>query len=414
MIDVDKWQEIGSTLLRHKLRTALTAFGVFWGIFMLVTLLGAGKGFENGVKRMFERQENVVYFWASKTTMPHAGLSTGREIRMTGADVAAIMNNIEEVALISPGNFMGSLFVKRGLKGDSLEVFGTHPEMLEMRPYDVPLGRFINAIDIRERRKVAVLGVRARQMLFGPEENPVGEYIQINNVFFKVVGVADSRRPDGNSREEETVYIPNTTLRHVFNLGEHVHQLMLLPKPGIRGDAVEKRVKALLQERLKVHPEDRRAITSFNMEREFQKVQGLHQGIRMFSWLVAIGTILAGAIGVGNVMLIVVKERTREIGIRKALGARPSSIVAMIVQESLVITAVAGYMGLVVGVVLLETVNRMLSNMGANNRFFSNPEIDFGTAFTAIVVLILAGLLAAWLPAARAAAIDPILALQEE
>lgn len=412
MIDVDKWQEIWSTLMRHKLRTLLTAFGVFWGIFMLVTLLGAGNGFENGVKRMFDRQENVVFFWASKTTMPYAGLSTGREIRITDAEVAAV-GGLDEVALVAPGNFMGSLFIKRGLKGDSLEVMGAHPEALAMRPYDIPQGRFINEIDIRERRKVAVIGIRARQMLFG-QENPIGEYIQINNVFFKVVGVTDSRRPDGNAREEETVLIPNTTLQYTFDQADRVHQLMLLPKPGVRGDALEKRVKALLQQRLKIHPEDRRAITSFNMEQEFAKVQGLHRGIRVFSWLVAIGTILAGAIGVGNVMLIVVKERTREIGIRKALGARPASIVAMIVQESLVITALAGYMGLVVGVVLLETVNRTLSNMGANNRFFSNPEIDFGTAFTAILVLVLAGLLAAWLPAARAAAIDPILALQEE
>jgi putative ABC transport system permease protein len=414
MIDLDKWQEIGSMLMRHKLRTLLTAFGVFWGIFMLVTLLGAGNGFENGVKRMFDRQENVVFVWASKTTMPYAGLPIGREIRMTDAEVAAIANTIDEVALVAPGNFLGSPLIKRGAKSDTLEVRGAHPEALTMRPLDVVLGRFINEIDMNERRKVAVIGPRARRVLFKEDENPVGAYIQIYNVFFQVVGVLDSRQMGDDSDDDDMVLLPNTTIRHTFNMTDRVHQLMILPKPGVRGELVEKKVKALLQERLKIHPEDPRAVLSFSMQKEFEKVQGLHQGIRIFSWLVAIGTILAGAIGVGNVMLIVVKERTREIGIRKALGARPASIVSMIVQESLAITAISGYMGLIVGVILLETINRVLSSMGSGNRFFTNPEISFGTAISAIIVLMLAGLLAALLPAVRAASIDPIVALQEE
>jgi putative ABC transport system permease protein len=414
MIDLDKWQEISSMLMRHKLRTLLTAFGVFWGIFMLVTLLGAGNGFENGVKRMFDRQENVVFVWASKTTMPYAGLPVGREIRITDAEVEAIVNNIDEVASIAPGNFLGSPLIKRGVKSDTLEVRGAHPEALTMRPLDIVLGRFINEIDINERRKVAVIGPRARRVLFKEDENPVGAYIQIYNVFFQVVGVLDSRQMGDDSDDDDIVLLPNTTIRHTFDMTDRVHQLMILPKPGVRGELVEKRVKALLHERLKIHPEDPRAVLSFSMQKEFEKVQGLHQGIRIFSWLVAIGTILAGAIGVGNVMLIVVKERTREIGIRKALGARPASIVSMIVQESLAITAISGYMGLVVGVILLETINQVLSSMGSGNRFFTNPEISFGTAISAIIVLMLAGLLAALLPAVRAASIDPIVALQEE
>jgi putative ABC transport system permease protein len=413
MIDLDKWQEICSTLMRHKLRTLLTAFGVFWGIFMLVALLGAGKGLENGVKRMFDRQENIVFFWASKTTMPYAGLSVGREIRMNDSDIAAILNTVDEVQAIAPLNFMGSVLTKRGVKNENLELMGVHPEMLQMQPFDVPAGRYINEIDIGERRKVVVIGERAREVLFGNDENPVGQYIQIYNVFFQVVGVLKLRRPNQGGRDRESIYIPNTTLRYLYNMGDRLHQLTILPRPGIPGSHVEQRVDELLRKRHSVHPEDPRAFPSFSMQEEYAKVQGLHSGIKIFSWLVAIGTILAGAIGVGNVMLIVVKERTREIGIRKALGARPSSIIAMIVQESLVITAVSGYMGLVVGVILLETINRILSGMG-DNRFFANPEISFGTAFIAILVLVLAGLLAALLPATRAAGIDPIVALQEE
>jgi putative ABC transport system permease protein len=414
MIDLDKWQEIHSTLMRHKLRTLLTAFGVFWGIFMLVALLGAGKGLENGVKRMFERQENIVFFWASKTTLPYAGLSTGREIRMNDADIAAILNTIDEVEAIAPLNFMGDQLVRRGAKSDNLQLMGVHPEMIQMLPYDIPAGRFINAIDIRERRKVVVIGERAKEVLYAPDENPVGSYIEFDNVFYQVVGVLKLRRPDRGGRDRESIYIPNTTLRYTYNMTDRVHQLTILPRPGIPGTVVEQRVDELLRKRHSVHPADPRAFPSFSMQQEYAKVQGLHSGIKIFSWLVAIGTILAGAIGVGNVMLIVVKERTREIGIRKALGARPSSIVAMIVQESLVITAVSGYMGLVVGVILLETINRILSGMGSDNRFFANPEISFGTAFIAILVLVIAGLLAALLPATRAAGIDPIVALQEE
>jgi putative ABC transport system permease protein len=310
---------------------------------------------------------------------------------------------------------MGSQPVARGGKNDTLLILGAYPVMLNLVPYDITLGRFINELDINERRKIAVIGTRVKNVLFEPDKNPIGEYIEINNVFFKVVGIFDSRRPaEDANRDEETIMIPNTTLRYTFNQGDRIHQMMLTPKPGVRSEILEEQAKTFLKIRHKVHPDDRVAIGTFNIQERFEEVQGLHTGVRLFSWLVAIGTILAGAIGVGNIMLIVVKERTREIGIRKALGARPASIVSMIIQESLVITAVSGYMGLVIGVALLETINRVLSNIGADTQFFSNPEISFQTAFLAICILIIAGILAALMPAARAARIDPIVALQEE
>lgn len=416
MIDIDKWQEIYMTVRRHKLRTGLTAFGVFWGVFMLVALLGAGKGLENGVKRTFERSENLVYVWTSgKTTLPYAGLSKGREIKLDDDDVKAITQSVDGVAAIAPSNFMGSQNVEHGDKNDVLQVTGEYPVLIKMQPFDIVEGRFIDEFDIRDLRKVAVIGSRVREVLFAPEENPIGQNIEINNVFFQVVGVFHSRRPgDDADRDGERIMIPNTTLRRVFNQGDRLHRLVLTPKPGVRSEVVEQRVNTLLRERHKIHPQDPSAIGTFNMQQEYEKVQGLFTGIKLFSWLVAIGTILAGAIGVGNIMLIVVKERTREIGIRKALGARPASIVLMIVQESIVITAVSGYAGLVVGVALLETINRALSKLGNDSKFFANPEISFDTAFVAICVLIAAGLLASLLPAAKAAAVDPIVALQEE
>lgn len=417
MIDIDKWQEIYMTVKRHKLRTGLTAFGVFWGVFMLVVLLGAGNGLESGVKRAFERSENLVYVWTSgKTTLPYAGLSKGREVKLNDADIAALLRNVDGVATIAPTNHMGSQYVERLDKNDVLQVSGEYPALITMQPFDIVDGRFINELDMRERRKVAVIGSRVREVLFEPGENPVGKDIEINNVFFQVVGVFHSLRPsrDNAERESERIMMPNTTLRHVFNQRDQVHRLILVPEPGVRSEIIEERVEALLKERHKVHPQDPSAIGTFNMQKEYEKVQGLFTGIEIFSWLVAIGTIFAGVIGVGNIMLITVKERTREIGIRKALGARPASIVFMIVQESVVITAVSGYLGLVVGVALLETINRLLTRLGNDSRFFTNPEISFETAFIAIGALIVAGLLAAWLPAAKAASIDPILALQEE
>ncbi|HEX7027604.1 MAG TPA: ABC transporter permease [Gammaproteobacteria bacterium] len=416
MIDVDKWQEIYLTVKRHKLRTGLTAFGVFWGVFMLVVLLGAGKGMENGVKQSFDRMENLVFIWSSgKTTLPYAGLSKGREVRLNDDDIKAIMNNVDGVARVAPTNFMGGQNVEHLDNNDVLEVTGEYPVLIAMQPYDMVEGRFINELDIQERRKVAVIGSRVRQVLFEPGQDPVGRDIQINNVFFQVVGVFNSRRPGEDAdRDSERVMVPNTTLRYIFNQGDRVHRLIVMPQPGIRSEIVEQRVDKLLRERHKVHPQDPSGIGTFNMQQEYEKVQGLFSGIRLFSWVVAIGTIIAGAIAVGNIMLIVVKERTREIGIRKALGATPRSIVLMIVQESVVITAVSGYMGLVLGVALLEVVNRLLSALGGGNRFFANPEISFEMASVAICVLIAAGLLAAWLPAAKAAAVDPILALQEE
>jgi putative ABC transport system permease protein len=316
MIDVDKWQEIYLTVKRHKLRTSLTAFGVFWGVFMLVVLLGAGKGMENGVKRSFDRMENLVYIWSSgKTTLPYAGLSKGREIKLNDDDLKAIMNNVGGVAKIAPTNFMGSQNVEHLDNNDVLEVTGEYPVLITMQPFDMIEGRFINGLDIRERRKVAVIGSRVQQVLFEPGEDPVGPDIQINNVFFQVVGVFQSRRSgDDADRDSERIMVPNTTLRYVFNHGDRVHRLIVMPEPGIRSEIVEQRVDKLLRERHKVHPQDPSGIGSFNMQKEYEKVQGLFSGIQMFSWVVAIGTIIAGAIGVGNIMLIVVKERTREIG----------------------------------------------------------------------------------------------------
>lgn len=420
MIDTEKWQEIFITLNQHKLRTALTAFGVFWGIFMLTMLLGAGKGLENGVVEDFKDIPNSVWIWSQgRTQIAYQGLATGRQIRLLPEDVEAIRNNVPSVARIYDQNSVGiwggspAYTVYKSNNG-SFSVQGAHAGMANIHQQKILEGRYLNELDDQNRRKVAIIGTRVKDMLFEPGENPIGADITISGISFQVVGVYKSSSTNPNSSEEEKVYIPNDTLRYAFNQVAWVGSFVVIPQPGIHASVAEQEVKQFLHERKKVDPNDFGVLGSFNLQAEFDKIHGLFTGINVFSWIVAIGTIMAGAIGVGNIMLIVVKERTREIGLRKALGATPASIIGMIVQESILITAVAGYFGLVVGVLLLEGISQIMLANGGSAGMFRNPEVDFKTAIMALVVLIISGMLASLLPAAKAAAVNPIVALQDE
>lgn len=420
LIDTEKWQEIFLTLNQHKLRTALTAFGVFWGIFMLTVLLGAGKGLENGVVEDFKEIPNSVWIWSQgPTQIAYQGMPLGRQIRLKADDVAGIKNNVASVDLIYAQNSVGiwggsPAYTVYKKNNGSFSIQGTHAGMANIHQQKILQGRYINEIDDSKRRKVAIIGTRVKDILFKQDEDPIGADITLSGISFQVVGVYKSSSTNPNSAEEEKIYIPNDTLRYAFNQVDWVGSFVVIPKPGLHASVAEVDVKKYLYERNKVDPNDTGVLGSFNLQNEFDKVYGLFTGINVFSWIVAIGTIMAGAIGVGNIMLIVVKERTREIGLRKALGATPSSIIGMIVQESVFITAIAGYFGLVMGVLLLEGVNKVLQANGGSVGMFRNPEVDFNTAISAVVVLIISGLLASLMPAAKAAAVNPIVALQDE
>jgi putative ABC transport system permease protein len=275
-------------------------------------------------------------------------------------------------------------------------------------------GRSINALDVSERRKVALIGQRVRNQLFLPGETAIGSQITINGISLDVIGVFKSLSNGQEQQEEERIYLPNDTLRYAFNQVGVIGNMVFTPREGVHAKVAEEDVKRYLAQIKKVSPDDKGVFGSFNLQNEHDKVQGLFTGIRVFSWIVAVGTIFAGVIGVGNIMLIVVKERVREIGLRKALGATPASIVLMIMQESLFLTAIAGYSGLVVGALLLEGVAKALEAGGGKAGFMGPPELEFGTALIALGVLILAGVLASIMPAAKAAAVNPIVALQEE
>jgi putative ABC transport system permease protein len=393
--------------------------GVFWGIFMLTVLLGAGKGLENGVIDGFPRVTNSVYIWSqSATQLPYQGMPKGRWIGFLPSDIEAIEKSVDSVSLVKGQNAVGLWgssppYTVYKSKSGAFSAQGGFAGIENFNAMRILEGRSINAFDERLRRKVVLIGQRVRKQLFAQSETAVGSDITINGISFTVIGVFQSLQSGNQQQEEERLYLPNDTLRYAFNK-EGVGSLVLLPKAGVHARVAEEDVKRYLAQRKKVDPNDKGVFGSFNVQNEYDKVQGLFTGIQIFSWIVAIGTIAAGAVGVGNIMLIVVKERVREIGLRKALGATPASIVMMIIQESLFLTAVAGYGGLVAGTLVIEGVAKMLDASGGKAGFFGRPEVELHTALIALAVLLLSGLLASLMPAAKAAAVNPIIALQDE
>lgn len=413
MFDLDKWSEIWATVRRHQLRTGLTAFGVYWGIFMLVVLLGAGRGFRNGVEKEFDVAKNAVFVWTQRTSVPYAGLKVGRFIQLTNDDVAALAREVPEAAFILPRSSLdGTFTVQYGPKSSSFSVNGEYPGYPAVKAVHLTGGRFINNPDIGERRKVAVIGDRVAEVLFG-RQNPLGQQIRIKGIYFLVVGLFKAEgKPENAQQEAQTIIIPLTALQNTFNQVNRVGYFAFIPRAGTPAAVVETKAKQVLARRHQVAPTDERAFGSANVEEEYARVQGLFTGITGFSWLVSIGTILAGIIGVSNIMLIVVKERTKEIGIRKALGATPWSVVSLIVQESIVITAAAGLLGLLAGTALMAGINALIA--GQNVGFFADPQVDVRVAGTAVVVLVVAGALAGLVPALQAARVQPVVALKDE
>jgi putative ABC transport system permease protein len=417
--DFDHWQEIKSALLRNRLRTALTAFGVFWGIFLLMVMLGSGTGLRNGVTRGFSGgATNSFFVWTQRTQKPYRGMPAGRALELTNADVQAIKDKLPEVEVVLPSNqlggFGGGNSVSRGRKSGAFEVHGDFPQIAVLQSFDLREGRFLNDLDVAEHRKVAVIGTRVKDVLFAEGEPVIGDAIEIRGVYFQVIGVFGSRQTgDQATREEEQIYVPFPTFQSAFNYGDRVGWLSITAAPSVPASVAEERVLALLRARHTVAPDDQRAFGHWNMEKEFGKIQSLFGGIGALVWLVGIGTLAAGAIGVSNIMLIIVKERTKEIGIRRAVGARPSAIVAQIVTESVILTAAAGYAGLVAGIALMALVGSLIPADGGNTMFI-NPDVGVGQALQALAILIGAGVLAGLAPAQRALQVSPMMALRSE
>ncbi|MGV3639914.1 MAG: ABC transporter permease [Adhaeribacter sp.] len=415
MFDLDKWQEILGTMAKNKLRTFLTAFGVFWGIFMLVLLLGAGNGMQNGIYNRFGAgAKNSIFFFAGRTSLAHQGLAPGREISFTNDDLLALERDVEGLKLIAPRNrLFGEFTLNYKKQNGAYQVFGATGEFFRLNGEVLHTGRLLNPNDHAEKRKVVVLGEAVKKVLFGDSVNAIGEYVNIKGIYFKVVGVFNSTG-NNKARQEERAYIPFATLQSAFNQPNKVQLLGLVARDGVPAKDIEDKVKKLLATRHKFSEQDPLALEVYNNEQELLQLRGLFRGIRTFVWIVGIGTLIAGIVGVSNIMLIIVKERTREIGIRKALGATPWSVVSLILQESVVITAFSGYLGLLAGAGLLDGLRYLLESSGTELPFFANPEVEVEVALTATVVLVLSGVLAGLVPALKAANIKPIEALRAE
>jgi putative ABC transport system permease protein len=414
-LDRDHWQEIFETLARNKMRTFLTAFGVFWGIFMLMVMLGSGNGLSNGIESGFsDGATNSFFVWSQRPSKPYRGLLPGRELHLDLGDVAAIRAQVPEVEVLCPrnqlGGWRGNNNITRGRKAGAFVVYGDYPEIARLQSVRMVAGRFLNALDISERRKVAVLGPRSREVLFDRDQDPLGQDIRISGVYFKVIGVFSPRR-SGEDREddEQAIFVPFSTFQSAFNFGDRVGWFAATSREGSPASVAEDKTLALLRERHRVAPDDQRAFGHFNVEKEFAKVRGLFAGIRLLIWIVGTGTLAAGVIGVSNIMLVIVRERTNEIGVRRAVGATPWAIMTQVVFESLVLTSVAGYLGLVAGIAAIEATSRLV---GDGAQMFKNPEVSLGAAVQTLAILVLSGLLAGLFPARRAVQSTPVEALR--
>jgi putative ABC transport system permease protein len=409
LFDRDKWHEIISTIKKNKLRTFLTAFSIFWGMLMLIILLGSGKGLENGATSRFnDVSANTIQISSGQTSFAYKGYQPGRQIQLVNEDHDAIDLKIDKIENLTSRYYPGTLTVNYKNEYGSFNTMGIHPDNNYIEKTICLSGRLISEIDVEEKRKVVVIGNIVSDLLF-KKDNPIGQYININKIPFKVVGVYTD---DGDERQQRSIHMPISTSQKIFK-GENKINRMLLTADAKDVDEsilVEQQVRMLLADKHQFHPADPKAVFIWNNAKQFEDFMSLFGGIRIFIWIIGIMTIIAGVVGVSNIMYIIVKDRTREIGIRKALGANPRSIVNLILMESTVITFISGYFGLFLGILILEFIGSRIPS----TEMFANPEVNLKVAFGAMFVLVIAGLFAGFIPARKAAAIKPIEALREE
>jgi putative ABC transport system permease protein len=408
MFDIDKWQEIFETIRKNKLRTILTGFSVSWGIFMLIILLGSGNGLQNGVLNQFKRDAtNSLWIYSGRTSMAFDGMQPGRRIQFTNEDYDRTKHSGMDVDKISSRfSIFRNNLISYKTEYVNYNIIAVHPDTEELENTTSLKGRFLNEIDIEKYRKVVAISTIVEEALFKREE-PLGKYIKINGIPFQVIGVFT----DHSERDLQRVYVPVSTAQRVFNGANRISNMSFTTNTHDIEELkqMEQYIRKSFASRHKFDPTDKRAMWINNNMENYQRTMALFAGIRIFVWIIGAFTIIAGIVGVSNIMIIVVRERTREIGIRKALGATPNSIVGLVLLESVLITSVAGYMGLVMGVILLE-----LLAPHTQIEFFMNPSVDLNVGLTATAVLVFAGLLAGFFPAWKAANVKPIEALADE
>jgi putative ABC transport system permease protein len=420
MFDFDGIHEIWQTITRNKTRSLLTAFGVFWGIFLLVVLTSTGNGFEKGLMMQVEGvTPNTVFFYTSVTSEPYKGYQKGRSWSMQMADIVAIREAFPCVKAISPEASVWSNEDKNviyGSRGGSFTVKGVMPEYNDIQRSKIMKGRYINPTDIATHRKVCLLGKKVYETMFEKGEDPLGKMVKVNGIYFQVVGVVRSytEHVNINGTIDESVILPFTTMQQVFALGDKINFFAFVADDDTPISDIEEDVKQLIKQRHDIAPTDNEAFESFNLSEIFKAFKGLFFGIHILIWVVGLGTLMSGVIGVSNIMLVTVKERTREIGVRRAIGAKPKDIIGQVLSESLLLTTLAGLVGLCTGVGIMAIVGSITANMPSDNMMFQDPNLGFGAAVAATIIVIISGLLAGVLPAWRAIQIKAIDAIREE
>ena len=418
IFDRDTWQEIFGSIQKNKVRTIITMIGVLWGIFIYIALLGSSKGLDNGFERAFQSiASNSIFVWAQSTSIPYGGYKSERRIQLKLGDVEILKKRVKGIKFIAPRNVAGVFGsaggnIVRGTKTGTYAIYGEFPEYIKIataKIYDG--GRFINESDIKNERKVCVIGERTQLELFEENENPIGQFISINKINFRVVGVHKFVQ-GGGFGDDGDIYIPFATFRKIFNTGDNVGWFMIAADENIDGLKVEKDIKATLKEIHTIHPDDERGIGGFNLGEVFTKTMNFANGLTFLSLVVGIATILAGVIGIGNILLISVKERTKEIGIRRALGATPSEVRSQIILESVFLTVLAGIIGIILGALVLYGINAATLDM--TDFPYTNPTVPIPYVLGALSLMIILGTLMGMIPAQKAVSVKPIDALREE
>jgi putative ABC transport system permease protein len=418
IFDYDTWQEIFSSIAKNKTRTVVTIIGVLWGIFIYITLSGSAKGLDNGFDREFQDMAmNSMFVWPQSTSIPYAGFKIGRSPRLTIQNVKMLKQQVPEIQYIAPRNARG---VRSGppasvVYGDisrTYNIYGDYPEYTEISTKKIYKGgRFINNSDITNKRKVCVIGERTKKELFEEDDNPVGKFIRIDNVYFQVVGV-HKYNPGGGFETDGDIFIPFETFRNLYNTGDKVNWFVIAAYDNADVIAVEKKVKKALKRIHNVSPDDERAFGSFNLGELFNRIKGFADGMTFLSLVVGMATIIAGVIGIGNILLISVKERTKELGVRRALGATPAEVRIQIVLESIFLTLIAGVLGIILGAVALATINFFTQDLA--DFPYTNPTVPTPLVLGALLIMTVMGTLIGLIPAQRAVSIKPIDALREE
>ena len=412
-IDIDRWEEILITITRNKSRSLLTAFGIFWGIFMLVTLMGGSQGLHDILAANFEGfATNSGFTFNNRTSVAYQGFQEGRWWSMELKDIDRVRKTIPEIDIIAPTNSKWGItatFEKREITGCSMK--GVYPEYEEIETPTLSMGRYINHIDIQQNRKVCIIGKQIYETLFPEGGNPCGKYVNVNGIFFQVIGVNNSAGNISiNGWSPETFIIPFTTMQKNYNMGNRIELLCYTAKKGYSIKNIQEKIEKVLKQAHLIHPDDKQAVMNVNAEALFSMVDNLFTGINILSWMVGLGTLIAGAIGVSNIMMVTVKERTTEIGIRRAIGARPRDIMNQILSESLVLTCISGMVGICFGVFVLQIMEMGTATSDIPGHF----QISFWGAIGACIILLILGMTAGLAPAYRAMAIKPIEAIRDE